>query len=192
VDGEEPSPPPTDTSIPVTGKPAPPQAKAPTAAVARGPRRPGKRNTGPITLPPPDVTVMIIRSTLAALNHANFTENYAVLHGLATPSLQKRYTPHVLGKAFAALRKQKVDLSLALVVAPTWSEAPHVTPAGDLRVAGHFPVQPRPIKFSLVYHPIDGIWMVDELSVTVAPPPTVTSQTGGGPPPLPQGGVAKK
>jgi hypothetical protein len=152
-------------------------------------RRPGKRTSGPITLPAPEILVMMVRGAIVAVNQANFTENYSVLLGLATPALQRRATAQTLARAFSALRNQKLDLSPALVTPLQWIEPPTVLPTGDLKLAGFFPTRPQQILFAIVYHPIDGFWLIDQLSVTTAPagaPSLATQAAPAGPPRLPE------
>jgi hypothetical protein len=129
-------------------------------------RRPGRGPTGPVTVPAADVLVMMVRGTLASVNHANFTENYSVLHEMTTPALQARVTAAQFGRAFADLRKQNLDLSPALVLNPQFTPTPSVTPQGALRLAGYFPSKPLQINFAIDYRPVDGFWLVDGLSVS--------------------------
>jgi hypothetical protein len=129
-------------------------------------RRPGRGPTGPVTVPAADVLVMMVRGTLASVNHANFTENYSVLHEMTTPALQARVTAAQFGRAFADLRKQNLDLSPALVLNPQFTPTPSVTPQGALRLAGYFPSKPLQINFAIDYRPVDGFWLVDSLSVS--------------------------
>ena len=185
--------PPTDTSIPVAEKPAAAKmdVAAPKPAVQQKiVRRPGKGQTGPVTMPSPDVLVMMVRSALAGINHANFTENYSVLHGMTTPALQARVTAAQFGRAFANLRKQNLDLSPALVLSPQFTVTPSVTSQGVLRLAGFFPSRPLQINFAIDYLPIDGFWLIDSLSVSAlqagapapmagSPAPLAESQTAG-------------
>jgi hypothetical protein len=169
-------PPPTEPSIPLPERVAAlpqnatplPKANKPKPAVRRTTvRRRGTGQSGPVTLPPPDVLVMMVRGALASANQANFTENYSVLYQLTTPALQARLSPTKLGLAFTNLRKQNLDLSPTLVLPPQFTQAPAVTPQGALRLVGFFPTRPLQINFEIVYLPIDGIWSIDELSVSV-------------------------
>ena len=64
---------------------------------------------------------MMVRGALAGVNQANFTENYSVLHAMTAPALQARVSAAQFGKAFASLRKQNLDLSPVLVLAPQFT-----------------------------------------------------------------------
>ncbi len=129
-------------------------------------RRPGRGPSGPVAVPTGDVLVMMVRGTLASVNHANFTGNYSVLHEMTTPALQARVTAAQFGRAFSDLRNQNLDLSPALVLNPQFTSTPSVTPQGALRLAGYFPSKPLQINFAIDYRPVDGFWLVDSLSVS--------------------------
>jgi hypothetical protein len=169
--------PPTEASIPVVAQPATvnpavaaPQPAAPKPVVRHKiVRRPSNGPTGPVTMPATEALVMMLRSTLAGVNQANFTENYSVLHRMTTPALQARVTAAQFGKAFDSLRKQNLDLSPILVLPPEFTVAPALTPQGVLRLAGIFPSRPLQINFAIDYLPVDGAWMIDALSVSAVP-----------------------
>jgi hypothetical protein len=120
------------------------------------------------SVPPPEVLLMLMRTTLVALNQANFTGNYTVLHGLASPALQARNSPAQLGIAFTELRNLNLDLSPVLVLSPELSETPTISPEGVLRLAGHFPTRPLEVRFLMQFAPVDGRWRIDGLSVSAA------------------------
>lgn len=109
---------------------------------------------------------MLIRATLTALGQANITGNYTVLHALSTPGMQAASSPADLAIAFTALRRQGVDFSPSLVIAPELTEPAHVTPQGVLRFAGYVPSQPLRIDFAFAFQPINGVWRIDGLSVS--------------------------
>ena len=166
------SPPPTEPSIAL---PAQPQVASLPVAQPPKPmvrniivRRPRSIHSGPVNMPASDVLVMMVRAALTAVNQANFTENYSVLRGMTTPMLQTRLSAEQLGRAFIDLRKQNLDLSPALVLAPEFTEMPKLSSAGALTVKGIFPSKPLRINFAIEYLPIDGFWMIDQLSVSAS------------------------
>jgi hypothetical protein len=165
------SPPPTEPSIALPAVPAVNVPKVdPPKPVVRNVivRRPHSIQSGPVNMPAPDVLVMMVRAALTAVNQANFTENYSVLRGMTTPALQARLSAEKLGQAFVGLRKQNLDLSPALVLAPDFTEAPKLTSAGGLMLKGIFPTRPLRINFAIDYLPIDGFWMIDQMSVSAS------------------------
>jgi hypothetical protein len=133
-----------------------------------GPTAPPPANPA---VPAPDALLMLVRTTLVALNQANYTGNYAVLHALGTPRLQASTSPVELGIAFTNLRQQRLDLSRVLVLAPELTEAPSIAHDGTLRLAGVFQTAPVQIKFVTLFKPVAGVWLIDGLSVTTLPAP---------------------
>lgn len=122
-----------------------------------------------VPIPPPEVLLMLVRTTLVALNQANFTGNYTVLHALGTPALQQRNSPADLGQAFAGLRQQNIDLSPTLVLTPQLTEGPVIASDSSLRFKGYFPSQPLQINFAMAFQPVAGRWRVEGLSVAAVP-----------------------
>lgn len=145
-----------DTSKPAAA-PSPPQA---VPAPATG-----------IAVPPPEVLLMLVRTTLVALNQANFTGNYTVLHGLGTPALQARHTPADLGTVFMGLRAQGLDLSPVLVLSPQVTEGPSLGEDGRLQFKGLVRALPLQIEFAMAFLPVAGRWRVDGLAVAAVPAP---------------------
>jgi hypothetical protein len=137
-----------------------------------------------IAVPQPEVLLVLIRTAMSALDHANKTGNYSVLRELGGPGMQASSSGQ-LGHLFAALRNSGVDLSPALVVTPQLTETPAITPAGQLNLIGTFPTSPSQITFQIVYQPVAGQWRLFGLSVSVipvtgaaapaAPPPTASA-----------------
>ena len=125
-----------------------------------------------VSVPSNDVLLMLIRTSLIALNQANQTGNYSTLRDIGSPALQANNTPATLAVAFTKLREQNVDLSPVAVISPQLTEPAAITPQGLLNVTGVFPTQPMAIKFQTVYQPVNGKWRLFGLSVdTVAPQP---------------------
>lgn len=122
-----------------------------------------------LAVPAPAVLLMLVRTTLIALNQANFTGNYGVLHALGTPRLQTSVSPVELGIAFTDLREQRLDLSPVLLLSPELSEPPSLAPDGTLRLAGIFNTTPVHIAFVTVFKPVAGIWRIEGLSVRALP-----------------------
>ena len=124
-----------------------------------------------IAMPAPPVLLLLVRTTLVALNQANFTGNYTVLHALATPALQAKISPVQLGIAFTELREKNLDLSPVLLISPQLSEAPELAPDGALRLAGVFKTAPEQISFAAIFKPVGGVWRIEALSVQAVTAP---------------------
>ncbi len=122
-------------------------------------------------IPTPEILLMLVRTTLVALNQANFTGNYTVLHGLGSPALQARHNPAALSDAFSALRSQNVDMSPVLVLTPQLTDGPAFNSQGALTFSGYYPTVPLRIEFSMAFVPVDGRWRIEGLAVNTGPAP---------------------
>ncbi|WP_456843463.1 hypothetical protein [Bradyrhizobium sp. USDA 4486] len=110
--------------------------------------------------------LMLIRSTLLALDHANKTGNYTVLRDLGAPGFQVN-TAAKLAEIFAKQRGDKLDLSGVAVIDPQLSLLPQIEPNGLLHMAGFFPSVPSQVNFELLFAPIEGQWRVFGVSLSV-------------------------
>ena len=126
-------------------------------------------------------TLILIRSTLLALNSANETGNYTVLRDLAAPGFRDANTAARLGEIFASQRQQRLDLSGVAALDPQLTLLPQIEANGMLRMAGFFPSVPQQVNFELLFTPVEGRWRVFGLSVNVGsatpvpPAPPVTA-----------------
>lgn len=110
--------------------------------------------------------LMLIRSTLLALDHANRTGNYTVLRELGAPGFQVN-TAARLAEIFAKQRSDKIDLSGVAVIDPQLSLLPQIEPSGLLHMAGFFPSVPSQVNFELLFAPVEGQWRVFGVSLSV-------------------------
>ncbi len=134
-------------------------------------------------VPQPETLVILIRTTLIALNQANQTGNYAIFHGLATAGFQASSTADKLNQSFAPLRSANLDLSPIAVVTPELTQAPAFTKDGVLRLTGRFPTLPVQINFDMAFQQIAGRWLiaglaVDPVQVTAAAPAEIAKPVG--------------
>ncbi|WP_431205127.1 hypothetical protein ACQ86E_09255 [Bradyrhizobium betae] len=127
--------------------------------------------------------LMLIRSTLLALDHANKTGNYTVLRDLGAPGFQVN-TAAKLAEIFAKQRGDKLDLSGVTVIDPQLSLLPQIEPSGLLHMAGFFPSVPSQVNFELLFAPVDGQWRVFGVSLSVGQSSPVAPPA---PEPLPPG-----
>lgn len=110
--------------------------------------------------------LMLVRSTLLALDHANKTGNYTVLRDLGAPGFQVN-TAARLAEIFAKQRGDKLDLSGVAVIDPQLSLLPQIEPNGLLHMAGFFPSVPSQVNFELMFAPVEGQWRVFGVSLSV-------------------------
>lgn len=111
--------------------------------------------------------LILVRSTLLALDQANKSGNYTVLRDLGAPGFQAANTAARLGEIFASQRNDRLDLSGVAVIDPQLNSAPQIEPNGMMRMAGFFPSVPSQVNFELLYEPINGQWRLFGLSVNV-------------------------
>lgn len=128
--------------------------------------------------------LILIRSTLLAVDQANKTGNYTVLRDLGAPGFQSANTATRLGEIFANLRNQNLDLSGVAVLEPQLTLLPTIEASGMMHMAGYFPSVPTQINFELLYAPVDSQWRlfgvglnVGQSGPTAPPPPAQSSET---------------
>jgi hypothetical protein len=171
-------------ALSATADPAPPAHK-PKAAAKQEPEQPAAAQSPappPIQLPDPAARLLLIRSTLLALNHANITGNYSVFRELSAPSFQIANSVGRLSENFADLRHRRIDLSPLLSVTPQATEPARIMPNGLLYMRGFFPTTPERVNYELAYQLSQGRWQLFGIAVDTssgplqgAPPPPVTS-----------------
>ncbi len=119
--------------------------------------------------------LILIRSTLLALDQANKTGNYTVLRDLGSPGFHTN-TAARLAEIFAAQRKDNIDLSGTAVLDPQLTLLPQIEANGMMHMAGFFPSVPTQVNFEMAFAPVDRQWRLFGVSVSfgqaapVAPP----------------------
>jgi hypothetical protein len=140
--------------------------------------------------------LILIRSSLLALDQANKTGNYTVLRDIGAPGFQSNSAAR-LGEIFAKLRNDNLDLSGVAVIDPQLNLLPQIETNGLMRMAGFFPSVPTQVNFDLLFAPVNGQWRLFGISVSIgqsgpaAPePPSAQKQpvaSAAKPPPTPNG-----
>jgi hypothetical protein len=110
--------------------------------------------------------LILIRSSLLALDQANKTGNYTVLRDLGSPGFQTN-TAARLGDIFANQRKDNIDLSGVAALDPQLTLLPQIEANGMMHMAGFFPSVPTQVNFELVYAPVQRQWRLFGLSVSM-------------------------
>ena len=113
--------------------------------------------------------IVLIRSSLDALNQANSTNNYTVLNALGSDRFAAQNPPAKLAQAFAPLRANAINLAAALIVPPLLDQ-PAKVEQGRLQLAGHFDTRPQVIHFDLIFEPNRGGWRMADLNVGLTMP----------------------
>jgi hypothetical protein len=111
--------------------------------------------------------LILTRSAILALDHANKTGNYTVLRDLGAPGFQVN-TAARLAEIFAGHRQQAFDLGAIAVLEPQLTLMPQIEPNGMLHMAGFFPSLPMQVDFELLYAPVDRQWRLFGISVDLS------------------------
>lgn len=135
----------------------------------------GQSQPAPAATPPPrqlqidkNSVLILIRTTLVALQQANQTGNYNVLRALTAPEFQKSNSAEKLAQSFASLRAKNFDLSGVVVLEPQLTVLPEIYSNGVMRFAGFFPSVPMQVLFEMQFFPVNGQWRLVALAVDVA------------------------
>ncbi len=110
----------------------------------------------------------LITSSLIALNQANSTNNYSVLRELSSPTFQANNSNEDLQEIFAEIRNSNLDFSAIVNYEPVFEAEPVLDSQNNLLVKGYFPAALK-IEFDFVYQLIDGNFVIDVFSVSIAP-----------------------
>jgi len=127
--------------------------------------------------------LILVRSSLLALDQANKTGNYTVLRDIGAPGFQSNSAAR-LGEIFAKLRNDNLDLSGVAVIDPQLSLLPQIEANGLMHMAGFFPSVPSQVNFDLSLAPGNGQWGWFGISVSIGqsgpvapePPPPPVAQ----------------
>ncbi|KAI93762.1 hypothetical protein T281_14725 [Rhodomicrobium udaipurense JA643] len=126
--------------------------------------------------------VILIKSTIMALQHANQTGNYSVLRDLGSPVFRERFDQAQLTAIFTNLRNRGVSLNPALVLTPNLVRQPELTPQNQLRLVGDFPTKPLQIQYDLLFLKVGNVWRIEGIMVdAVAPPAAVVANPESSP-----------
>lgn len=136
--------------------------------------------------------LILIRSSLLALDQANKTGNYTVLRDIGAPGFQSN-TAARLGEIFAKLRNDNLDLSGVAVIDPQLNLLPQIEANGLMHMAGFFPSVPAQVNFELSFAPVSGQWRLFGISVSIGQSgPAAPDPAQPPPPPVAQKQPAAK
>jgi len=141
-------------------------------APEQGPPKQAEPKPQPVqlpTMPSDDRLVVMIRSTLMALNQANATGNYTVFHEMAAPAFQESNSPARLTEIFTDLRRRNLDLSPILLSQPKLVRKPQIDANGLLEIAGFFPTAPEQVNFDLIFQLVQGRWRLYGIAANTSP-----------------------
>ena len=107
----------------------------------------------------------LIRDTLTAINHGNWTGNYTVLRDYASRDFSQANDPTRLAGLFAPVREAGLDLLPVLVEPPVILNEQVSANGSQIRLTGYFPVLPEHVGFDLVYVRERNRWVLLDVSV---------------------------
>jgi hypothetical protein len=110
--------------------------------------------------------LILVRSSLLALDQGNKTGNYTVLRDIGAPGFQSNSAAK-LGEIFAKLRNDNLDLSGVAVIDPQLNLLPQIEANGLMHMAGFFPSVPTQVNFDLSFAPVNGQWRLFGISVSI-------------------------
>jgi hypothetical protein len=158
-------------------QPAPAQGQEPHAQSSPAAPPPELQDLGPrLPMPSDDVLLMLIESSVMALNHANTTGNYSVLREMGAPAFQNANSVERLAQLFAPLRSRNLDLSPILLIQPKLFRAPEMNDKGMMRIMGFFPTSPERVNFDLIFQPVQSRWRLFGIAVSTRPAPPATQR----------------
>jgi hypothetical protein len=177
-------------SVATNAQPPQPAVPPPPAPQQVAQAQPPAQHTPPAAKPANidrNGVLMLVRSTLLALDQANKTGNYTVLRDLGAPAFQVN-TAAKLAEIFASQRNDKLDLSGVAVIDPQLTVLPEIEANGMMRMSGFFPSVPSQVNFDLLFAPVDGQWKLFGISVKVGS----SAPTAPTPPAPPAPAIAAK
>ncbi|KAB2847521.1 MAG: hypothetical protein F9K44_13235 [Hyphomicrobiaceae bacterium] len=120
---------------------------------------------------------MLVKATLASLNDANLTGNYAVLHARSSRQVREQLTPQSFFDAFKVFREQGIDLGPVLTLRPTFSAKPAIGEENRLVLKGHFDTSGQRqrfpaarydrVAFDMDFIQSEGAWKMIRVNVDV-------------------------
>jgi hypothetical protein len=111
---------------------------------------------------------VMIRSTLAAFNDANMTNNYTVLMAKASRQLQSQATPEKLQTTFAQFRDNQLFFEDIVTASRDSSETAMIDHEGVLVLAGTFKTDEMKVKYRLRFAQNAKVWKLLGINVNTS------------------------
>lgn len=125
------------------------------------------------TVPDDDKLIMLIRTTIIGLNHANRTGNYTVFRDLAAPSFRLANASAKLAEIFSKIRGRNLDLGPVVIFTPKLLEKAKIDDRDFLHLRGFFATRPEQVNFNLVFQNIKGNWLLFGISLNTSKAPNI-------------------
>lgn len=111
------------------------------------------------------ISARLVWSTMIALDNANRTGDYSILHALGAPGFQTNNSVGSLYDSFRNFRDTRTDLGRAILIEPTYYMPRTIDKDGLLRLRGGFETRPLAIRFDLIFQQVEGAWRLLAISV---------------------------
>lgn len=111
------------------------------------------------------ISARLVWSTMIALDNANRTGDYSILHALGAPGFQANNSVGSLYDSFRNFRDTQTDLGRAILIEPTYYMPRTIDKDGLLRLRGGFETRPLAIRFDLIFQQVEGAWRLLAISV---------------------------
>lgn len=112
-----------------------------------------------------NMSARLVWSTMIALDNANRTGDYSILHALGAPAFQKSNSVGSLYDTFRGFRESQTDLGHTILIEPTYYLPRTIDQKGMLRLRGGFETRPMAIRFDLIFQQVGGAWQLFAISV---------------------------
>ncbi len=116
-------------------------------------------------IPDPDGLMILIRTTLIALDQANRTGNYTVLRDIGSPGFREANDASRLAELFADIRNRGLVLAPVSVVDATLTSRPALDANNMLHLAGFFHTRPEELNFEMLFELVNGDWRLFGLGI---------------------------
>ena len=137
--------------------------------------------------------LILIRSTLYALDLSNKSGNYTILREISAPGFAAVNDAAAL---FRSQRERNLDYSGVLVYEPTMTALPETGKDGMMHFAGFFPSASSQINFEMIFAPVNGQWKLFGLAADLGSPapaaPMPAPQQSPQPDPAAKNSAARK
>jgi len=123
------------------------------------------RTDGAVPIPPGEVLIRLTNDAVEELAHAINGRDFNAFYGSISRLWQRQTTPEELHRAFTLFTAQNINLLPALETPPLFDAPPSVDASGVLALEGHYPVEQKPVGFTLKFIHEEDDWKLLAINV---------------------------
>jgi hypothetical protein len=142
----------------------------PASPTVVAPKTPG---TSAAAIPQEAELMVLLRSTLLAVNQAGLTGNYTVLRDLGSPGFRSKNSAEHLMANFQSIRN--IDMGSVAVLPANLVRQPAIDANGRLRLTGFFPSKPGQVNFDLAFEVVDSRWRLSAMALNIQQTPVAAT-----------------